>query len=330
VSPGVENLREQLIKHLTDAHAIEVQALAQMRRAPKIAGTGRLASIFEQHLLETERHEALIRERLEALDAEPSTSKDLAGRLGAYPMVMFAKLNPDTPGKLLSHAYSYEHMELAAYELLERVARRAGDQTTEQIAREIAVEEQAMADKLEASFDEAVEESLREQDPDDLGEQLNSYLGDAHALEGQVARLLALAPEIVEDADLLKLFGDHLAETKEHERRVRERLEGRDAGPSLVKDAALRLGAVAQAVFFGGQPDTPAKLVGFAFAHEYLEVAGYEQLRRVADRAGDPTTAVLASEIAEEERAMGIRLAECWDLALESALEDKGLKANRS
>jgi hypothetical protein len=34
---------------------------------------------------------------------------------------MFARVNPDTPGKLATHAFSCEHMELAAYDLLERV-----------------------------------------------------------------------------------------------------------------------------------------------------------------------------------------------------------------
>ncbi len=39
---------------------------------------------------------------------------------------LFAKFQPDTPGKLVAHAYSYEHMELAAYDLLGRMAERGG------------------------------------------------------------------------------------------------------------------------------------------------------------------------------------------------------------
>ena len=48
---------EQLTKYLTDAHAIEVQALAQMRAAPDLAGDPELAEAFRVHLRETERHE---------------------------------------------------------------------------------------------------------------------------------------------------------------------------------------------------------------------------------------------------------------------------------
>lgn len=57
--------------------------------------------------------------------------KEIAGRVGGWAMVAFARLNPDTPGKLTAHAFSYEHMEFAAYELLARVAQRAGDQSAE-------------------------------------------------------------------------------------------------------------------------------------------------------------------------------------------------------
>ncbi len=324
-----EDIHEQLVKHLTDAHAIEVQALQQMRLAPKIAGSAPLASIFEEHLVETEAHEQMVRARLDAMRTSPSAAKDALGRAGAFPMVLFAKLNPDTPGKLVSHAYSYEHMELAAYELLSRVAKRAGDEETAGVARRIGAEEQVMAKRLEDCFDEAVAGSLRDLSPDDIGEQLNSYLADAHALEAQVVRLLEMAPEIVEDAQLARVFEDHLDESREHERRVRGRLEARDGSPSLIKDAGLRLAGVAQGIFFGGQPDTPAKLVGFAFAHEYLEVSGYEQLRRVAERAADERTMQMAVEIAAEERAMGDRLARLWDVALDDALEDQELRPAR-
>ncbi|HEX2127840.1 MAG TPA: DUF892 family protein, partial [Solirubrobacterales bacterium] len=49
------DINEQLIKHLTDVHSIEEQALTQMRQAPQIAGDPELATVFERHLVETER-----------------------------------------------------------------------------------------------------------------------------------------------------------------------------------------------------------------------------------------------------------------------------------
>src|SRR5215212_4742204 len=157
-----ENLSEQLTKHLTDVHSIEQQALAQLRQAPKIAGDPDLGRIYEEHLRETEGQERLVRAQLERRDASPSAVKDVAGRVGGWGMILFARLNPDTPGKLAMHAHSYEHMELAAYELLRRMAERAGDEDVARMARTIADQERAMADRIAARWDAAVDASLRE------------------------------------------------------------------------------------------------------------------------------------------------------------------------
>ncbi|HSI80484.1 MAG TPA: DUF892 family protein [Solirubrobacterales bacterium] len=320
-----DDIREQLVKHLADVHAVEEQALAQLRRAPGIAGEPRLAAAFEQHLAETERQERLVRERLEAHGAEPSALEDALGRAGAIPMLAFARFNPDTPGKLVSHAYSYEHLEVAAYALLARVADRAGDDETARMAAEIEAEEREMALRLEHLFDDAVVASVRDQDPDDLDALLDDYLADAHALELQVATLLGIAPKIVAEGRVRDLFEAHLETTREHERRVRERLEARGAAPSRVKDAGLRVAGVGQGAFFAALRDTPADLTGFAFAHEYLEAGAYELLRRTAQRAGDEETARMAGEIAGEERAMAARLAESWDEVVDATLAAKGL-----
>lgn len=55
---------EQLTKHLTDVHAIEVQALAQLRRAPQVAPILGLARDLAEHERETREHERLVREEL--------------------------------------------------------------------------------------------------------------------------------------------------------------------------------------------------------------------------------------------------------------------------
>ena len=59
---------------------------------------------------------------------------------------------PDTPGKLAAHAYSYEHLEIASYELLARVAGFAGDTDTVAVAERILADEQRMADRLEGTL----------------------------------------------------------------------------------------------------------------------------------------------------------------------------------
>jgi ferritin-like metal-binding protein YciE len=308
----------QLVKYLTDVHSIEEQALTQMRRAPDLV-EGAFAEAFRRHQGETESQERRVRARLEAHDATPSKLKDVAGQAGGFGMVLFARSQPDTPTKLALHAFSYEHMEVAAYELLAIAAREAGDAETAAMAAAIADEEREMAGRVAAGFDEAVEQGLREVEPDDLGAQLNSYLSDVHALEGQSKKLLEKGKELDLPESLRYGLSRHLAETEGHLEKIERRLDDRGAAPSALKDAALRLGALNWGMFFAAQPDTPAKLAGFAYAVENLEVAAYELLLRVARRAGDEETVDLAEAILREEEAAAKTVAEQWSVSMAAA-----------
>jgi ferritin-like metal-binding protein YciE len=321
------DIQDQLTKYLADAHSIEEQALQQLRAAPDIAGDPQLSAIFADHLVETEEQERMVRRRLEAHDAKPSKVKQAVMRAGGAAFVLFARSQPDTPGKLTAHAYSYEHLELAGYELLTRVAERAGDAETAEIARRIRDQEQSMAERLEASFDRAVDASLEQVAPDDMGEQLAKYLADAHAIESQSIQLLERGAKIASQPQLAALYSEHLEETRRQQALVEERLHARGAAPSALKDAAMRLGARNWGAFFQAHPDTPGKLAAFAFAFEHLEIGGYEQLRRVAERAGDPDTAATADRILSEERAAAGRIARHWDQAVDASLQAQGVSA---
>jgi ferritin-like metal-binding protein YciE len=323
-----ETLDDQLTTYLTDIHSIEQQALAQMKAAPKLAGDDpELADAFSGHRLETEQHEALVTGRLEARGARPATAKDLAGTLTGKGFVAFAAAQPDTPGKLAAHAYSYEHMEEAAYILLGQLAERVGDQDTLGVAHRIERQERAMGERIERLFDRAVDGALRELSPDDLGEQLSKYLADAHAIEQQAIQLLKKGPGLAGDSELARAYSEHLAETEEHAQMVAGRLRERGEEPSRLKDAALALGALNWGAFFAAQPDTPAKLAAFAYAFEHLEIAGYELLRRVAERAGDQPTVQLADRILEQERTAAERIRSLLPQALEASLHEQSLPA---
>jgi ferritin-like metal-binding protein YciE len=320
-------LEEQLAIYLIDAHAIELQALEQVKRAKKVAGEPEIAEAFAQHVRETERHETYVRDRLTALDWAPVPQKDLAGRITGVGMALFARFQPHTPGKLVAHAYSYERMEMAVYDLIGRLAARAGDGETAMTARMIHGEEQAMAERLAGFFDLAAEASLRERSPDDLGEQLNKYLADAHAIEQQALQLLKRAPKLASADELSAAFEEHLKETERHSELVEQRLEARGASPSSLKDSALRLGAINLGMFFRAQVDTPAKIAAFAYAFEHLEVAAYELLKRVAARAEDEDTVAAADTILFEERAAAAAVHKQFDPALDASLEEAGATA---
>jgi ferritin-like metal-binding protein YciE len=320
-----DDIHVQLTKYLTDAHSIEEQALAQLRTAPGLAGHPDLAAQYRQHLHETEGHERRVRALLEARDAKPSTTKDTVMKLGGKGFLLFARLNPDTPGKLHAHSTSYEGLELASYELLAEVAERAGEDDVATVARAIRDEERAMLERLESTYDQAVEASLASVGADDLAEQLRKYLADAHAIEEQSIQLLEKSPELAGNPLLAQLYEEHLAETREHEELVRERLEALGGDPATLKDAALRLGALNWSAFFAAHPDTPGKLAAFAFAFEHLEIAGYEQLRRVAQWSGDVETAGLAERVLGQERTAAERLGSSFPLAASAALAAQGI-----
>ena len=306
--------REHIDDYLSDAHSIEEQALVQMKRAHKIAGDPGLAEAFREHERETEEHERLMRERLAAHDGKPSAVKEAIMKAGGVAFILFAKANPDTPGKLTAHAYSYEHLEIGSYELLARVAQRAGDHETVAVAQRILAQERAMARRLEDHFDAAVEASEHERG------SVAKYLADAHALETQAISLLEGGQKIAGDSELAALMDAHLAETREHERLITERLEAMGEKPSRIKDAALGMGGLNWGAFFAAHPDTPGKLAAFAYAFEHLEIAGYELLRRTAQRAGDPETAALAERILQDERDAARKIAAEFDHAAEAAL----------
>lgn len=324
---STDTLEQQLIKYLTDVHSIEQQALVQMKAAPGMAGDDRIAAAFSAHLTETESHANLVSARLQAHGAKPSKVKDLAGTLTGAGFGAFAKAQPDTPGKLVAHAFSYEHMEEAAYDLLGRVARRAGDDATVDAARVIEEQEHAMGDRLAGFFDLAVEAALSELDPDDLGQQLDKYLADAHAIEAQALVLLSKASDLAGTPELAAAYSSHREETEEHQRLVAARLDARGASPSRIKDAALSLGALNWGVFFGAQPDTPAKLAAFAYAFEHLEIAAYELLRRVAARVGDEETELAADRILGEENAAAAHVRSLFEQALDASLSEQGVAA---
>jgi ferritin-like metal-binding protein YciE len=320
-------IEQQLSMYLQDAHAIELQALEQVRRAPKIAGDAEIAKAFEEHVGETEQHRRSVQDRLTARAWRPVLHKDMTARVTGVGMALFARLQPDTPGKLVAHAFSYEHMELAAYDLLARLADSAGDGDTMLAARTIERDERAMAERLAGCFDRAVEASLRESEPDSAAKQLDKYLADAHAIEQQALKLLEKAPKLVGPAaPLAQAFEEHLAQTRHHSELIDSRLAARGASGSSLKDAALRLGALNLGMFMKVQADTPAKLAGFAYAFEHLEIAAYELLKRLATRVDDAETVAAADEILEQERAAAANIQGLFGDALEASLQESGVR----
>jgi ferritin-like metal-binding protein YciE len=87
----------------------------------------------------------------------------MAAKAGAAMKGMLDMGRGDKAGKNARDGYATEHLEIAAYQLLERVAIRAGDEETAAVARENRSEEEAMARFIEDHWDQVAEQSLREE-----------------------------------------------------------------------------------------------------------------------------------------------------------------------
>jgi ferritin-like metal-binding protein YciE len=153
---------DELVKHLDEAHAMEQDVLRMLDGLISSVGDDEIRQALEQHKLETENHVGRLRARLEAHDAAPSTVRQMTGIVGALAKLPLDLVRGDKAARAARDAYTTEHMEIAAYELLRRVAQRAGDDETVAACDEILAQERAMAETIAASWDRFVEVSLRD------------------------------------------------------------------------------------------------------------------------------------------------------------------------
>jgi ferritin-like metal-binding protein YciE len=157
-----EQLKEQLVKHIDEAYAMEQNVLRMLDSMIESTEDPEIKSELREHKVETERHAERMQERLEANGASPSVVKEAGGVLGALMKSVVDMARGEKAGRNARDGYSTEHLEIASYQLLERIAQKAGDEETAQAARQNRQEEEAMAKKLESHWDKFAELSLKE------------------------------------------------------------------------------------------------------------------------------------------------------------------------
>jgi ferritin-like metal-binding protein YciE len=156
-------LDEQLIKHIDEAHAMEQNVLRMLDGMIATTDDPEILDALEHHRMQTQGHADRMVRRLEAHGVTPSTVKQLGGVLGALAKMPLDFVRGEKAGRNARDGYAAEHMEIASYELLSRVAEKAGDAETAAEAREIIEEERAMAKVIEENWDKFAELSLQEE-----------------------------------------------------------------------------------------------------------------------------------------------------------------------
>jgi ferritin-like metal-binding protein YciE len=159
----VGSLQTELVKHIDEAISMEENVKRMLDSMIATTDDPGMLDLLEHHKLETEQHSQRLRRRLDAHGASPSLIRETVGILGALAKLPLDVVRGEKAGRNARDGYATEHLEIASYQLLERIATRAGDEETAEVARQNRAEEEAMARKLDEMWDVVAEMSLREE-----------------------------------------------------------------------------------------------------------------------------------------------------------------------
>jgi ferritin-like metal-binding protein YciE len=158
-----EEFERHLVKHIDEALAMENNVLRMLDEMIETTDDAEIKTILQRHKAETEAHATRMRKRLEAHGESPSTVREAGGVLGALMKSVVDMARGEKAGRNVRDGYATEAMEIASYQLLERIARKAGDEETAEAARLNRVDEERMATEISQNWDKFVELSLKEE-----------------------------------------------------------------------------------------------------------------------------------------------------------------------
>lgn len=156
-----QQVTKQLMKRIDEGIAMEQNVLRMLDSMIKTTHDAEISGALEQHKQTTRRHIERLEQRLKMHGASPSRAKQASGIVGGRLKSVVDLARRDKAGRNARDGFVTEQLEVASYELLERVARKADDEETAEVARENRTEDEAMAKRLADKWDRFAELSLQ-------------------------------------------------------------------------------------------------------------------------------------------------------------------------
>ncbi len=156
-------IEEKLVEYIDDAYAMEQNVLRMLDGMIGTTKDPQMKRALERHRKQTEKQAERLEECLAEHDATPSKTKEAGGVMAALMKSVVDMARGDKAGRNARDGFATEHMEIASYQMLERVAKKAGDKHTAAVARQNREEEEAMARSIDAKWNKIVDLSLKEE-----------------------------------------------------------------------------------------------------------------------------------------------------------------------
>ena len=148
-----EKLRGKLADYVEDAHAFESSVVDNLDTMIGTIDDPKLKQVLQRNRQVSRQHVERLKQRLEQLDRGTPVRKRIEGVALALMKGVSDVIRTDTPGKVGRDAYLLAHTQVAAYELLGRLADSAGDAQTAELAREHLAEDKKCADEVAEQWD---------------------------------------------------------------------------------------------------------------------------------------------------------------------------------
>jgi ferritin-like metal-binding protein YciE len=160
-----------------------------------------------------------------------------------------------------------------------------------------------------------------------LKAKLVDYVQDAHAMEINASMMLESMVKAAPDARTKEMLRSHLEQTKEHMRRMEERLDALDSHRSVRKTSEAVAVALPKGLVDRFRSDQAGKIARDGYVMEALEIAAYSLLEQLAMRCGDELTAEAAKTNLADEQEMSRKIAATWGEAIHMTLVQEGIAA---